>query len=68
MKSVLSSLQTFLGELILEGVTSNFASQTLQISVFMDIDANGWLEVHAEEPRSGAKAMIRIDQNNCKDL
>ncbi|CAF1006245.1 unnamed protein product [Adineta ricciae] len=62
----LTKYNTFIGELILKGVTSNFASQTLQISIFMDIDANDWFEVHAEEPRSGAKAMIRIDLNNFK--
>jgi len=34
----------------------------------MEIDANGLLEVEAEESRSGAKAKITINQKNCKNL
>ncbi len=34
----------------------------------MDVDANGSLKVEAEEPRSGAKAMITISQDKRKNL
>jgi hypothetical protein len=34
----------------------------------MDVDANSLLKVEAEESRSGAKAMITIDQNKRKNL
>ncbi len=40
----------------------------MEISVSMHIDANGLLEVEAEESRSGAKANIKVDPKNCKDL
>jgi len=33
----------------------------------MDLDANGILQVDAVESRSGAEAMIRIDQSNRKN-
>jgi hypothetical protein len=33
----------------------------------MEVDANGVLEVKAEELRSGAKAMIRINSTDCKN-
>jgi molecular chaperone DnaK (HSP70) len=49
-------------------LTSNFASQVLEISVRMNIDANGLLEVEAEESRSGAKVKITIDTKNRKNL
>jgi len=49
-------------------LTPNFASQVLEISVRMNIDANGLLEVEAEESRSGAKAKIRIDPKSRKNL
>jgi molecular chaperone DnaK (HSP70) len=48
-------------------LTPNFASQALEISVRMNIDANGLLEVEAEESRSGAKAKITIDPKNRKN-
>ena len=34
----------------------------------MDLDANGTLTVEAEEPRSGAKARIGINPNDCKNF
>ena len=56
-----------MGECILTGLTPSFASQTLEISIRMDMDANGILEVEAEESRSGAKTKIRIDPTTCKN-
>jgi molecular chaperone DnaK (HSP70) len=52
----------------LTGLTPNFASQVLEISIRMDIDANGILGVEVEESRSGAKAKITIDPKNRKNL
>jgi molecular chaperone DnaK (HSP70) len=52
----------------LTGLTPNFASRVLEISIRMEIDANGLLEVEAEESRSGAKAKITINEKNCKNL
>ena len=49
-----------MGEFSLSGLTSNFAAQTLEIAIRMDIDANGILHVDAEEARSGAKALFII--------
>ncbi len=40
----------------------------MEISVCMNIDANGVLIVEAEESRSGAKANIEIDPKNRKNL
>ncbi|CAF4421322.1 unnamed protein product, partial [Rotaria magnacalcarata] len=51
-------LKRLLGEFSLSGLTSNFAAQTLEIAIRMDIDANGILHVDAEEARSGAKALF----------
>ncbi|CAF0892283.1 unnamed protein product [Adineta steineri] len=51
----------FLGEFLLTNLTSNFTSKALEISISMDLDANGFLIVNAEESRSGAKAMITIN-------
>ncbi|UJR16362.1 hypothetical protein I4U23_003265 [Adineta vaga] len=59
----LTKYNIFLGELILKDLTPNFASQTLQISIVMDV-ANSFLQVNAEEPRSGAKAMIKISASD----
>jgi len=60
-------LQTLLGELILKDLTPNYTSQALVISVYFDVDANGILEVIAEETRSGAQTKLRItnDKGNC---
>jgi len=52
----------------LTGLTPNFASQVLEISIRMNIDTNGILEVEVEESRSGAKAKITIDPKNRKNL
>jgi len=52
-----------LGEFSLSGLTSNFAPQTLEIAVRMDIDANGIFRVDAEEARSGAKASFTLGSN-----
>ncbi|CAF1124393.1 unnamed protein product [Adineta steineri] len=52
---------TFLGEFVFPNLTSNFTSKTLEISISMDLDANDLLIVNAEESRSGAKAMIKIN-------
>ncbi|CAF4288198.1 unnamed protein product, partial [Adineta steineri] len=51
----------FLGEFVLTNLTSNFTSKALEICICMDLDANGLLIVNAEESRSGAKAMIKIN-------
>ncbi|CAF0908820.1 unnamed protein product [Rotaria sordida] len=56
----LTKYDTFLGEFSLTGLTSNFAAQTLEIAIRVDIDANGILHVDAEEARSGAKASLTI--------
>ncbi|CAF4098307.1 unnamed protein product, partial [Rotaria sp. Silwood2] len=63
----LTKYNKFLGEFSLSGLTSNFAAQTLEISICMDIDANGILRVDAEEARSGAKASCTIDPRFTKD-
>jgi molecular chaperone DnaK (HSP70) len=67
-KTVITSFfyQIFLGEFALKGLTPNFASQTLQISIVIDVDANGLIRVNAEEPRSGAKATFEVDRNDGK--
>ncbi|CAM4741575.1 unnamed protein product [Rotaria magnacalcarata] len=54
----LTKYNRLLGEFSLSGLTSNFAAQTLEIAIRMDIDANGILHVDAEEARSGAKALF----------
>ncbi|CAF3766835.1 unnamed protein product [Rotaria sp. Silwood1] len=54
---------TLLGEFSLSGLTSNFAPQTLEIAIRMDIDANGILRVDAEEARSGVKASFTLESN-----
>ncbi|CAF1056543.1 unnamed protein product, partial [Adineta ricciae] len=56
----LTKYNEFLGEFDLSGLTSNLTSRTLQISVRMDIDANGILRVDAEEELSGAKATYTV--------
>jgi molecular chaperone DnaK (HSP70) len=50
-----------LGEFTLSGLTSNFAAQKLEITIRMDIDANGILHVDAEEALSGAKASFTVE-------
>ncbi|CAF0923046.1 unnamed protein product [Rotaria sordida] len=60
----LTKYNIFLGEFILTDLIPNFASQTLEISIFMDIDCNGLLQVEAEEIRSGAKTKFRINSQN----
>ncbi|CAF4031572.1 unnamed protein product [Rotaria sp. Silwood2] len=57
-----------IGEFSLTGLTPNFASQTLEISICMDIDANGLLQIEAEESRSGAKTKLTIDPKNLNPL
>ncbi|CAF4734519.1 unnamed protein product, partial [Rotaria sp. Silwood2] len=57
-----------IGELSLTGLTPNFASRTLEISICMDIDANGLLQIEAEESRSGTKTKLTIDPKNCKNF
>ncbi|CAF4829826.1 unnamed protein product, partial [Rotaria sp. Silwood1] len=54
---------TLLGEFVLNGLTTNFSARTLEISIRMDIDANGMLRVDAEESRSDAKASISLNAN-----
>lgn len=56
-----------MGEFTLTGLTNNFVSQVLEISICMDIDANGMLEVQAEESRSGAQAKIIINPQDRKN-
>ncbi|CAF4718013.1 unnamed protein product, partial [Rotaria sp. Silwood1] len=60
----LTKYNTFLGEFTLTGLSLNFASQTLEISICMDADCNGFLQVEAEESRSGAKVKFAIDSQN----
>ncbi|CAF3094495.1 unnamed protein product [Rotaria sp. Silwood2] len=60
----LTKYNTFIGEFMLTGLTQNFASETLEISISMDIDGNGLLRVEAEESRSGAKTQFTIDLRN----
>ncbi|CAF4565243.1 unnamed protein product [Rotaria sp. Silwood1] len=60
----LTKYNTFLGEFTLTGLSQNFASQTLEISICMDADCNGFLQVEAEESRSGAKVKFAIDSQN----
>lgn len=55
-----------MGEFSLTGLTNNFASQVLEISIGMDIDANGIIEVLAEESQSGAQAKIVINPQDRK--
>lgn len=57
-----------MGEFVLTGLPANFTSQVLEISILMDVDANGVIGVQAEEPRSGAKAAITINPQNRKNL
>ncbi|CAF2139221.1 unnamed protein product, partial [Rotaria magnacalcarata] len=57
----LTKYNLLLGELCLSGLTRNFAAQTLEIAIRMEIDANGIIRVDAEEARSGAKASISIN-------
>ncbi|CAF4012617.1 unnamed protein product [Rotaria sp. Silwood2] len=59
---------SLLGEFSLSGLTSNYAAQTLEISIRMDIDANGILRVDAEEARSGAKASFTVTPNGQQRL
>ncbi|CAF4117991.1 unnamed protein product [Rotaria sp. Silwood2] len=56
----LTKYNILLGEFSLSGLTSNFAPQTLEIAIRMDIDANGILRVDAEEARSGVKASFTL--------
>lgn len=49
-----------MGEFSLSGLTNNFAAQTLEIAIRMDIDANGIVHVDAEEKHSGAKGSFTI--------
>ncbi|UJR11204.1 hypothetical protein I4U23_015385 [Adineta vaga] len=60
----LTKYNMFLGEFNLSGLTNNFAAQTLEIAVRMNIDANGILHVDAEEARSGAKVSYTVDSNH----
>ncbi|CAF2924471.1 unnamed protein product [Rotaria sp. Silwood2] len=60
----LTKYNIFLGEFTLTGLTPNFASQTLEISIVMDIDCNGFVQVEAEESRSGAKTKFVINSKN----
>ncbi|CAF3715213.1 unnamed protein product, partial [Rotaria sp. Silwood1] len=64
----LTKYNNFLGEFNLCGLTSNYAAQTLEISIRMDLDANGILHVDAEETRSGAKASFIITSNDHQRL
>ncbi|CAF3598079.1 unnamed protein product [Rotaria sp. Silwood1] len=64
----LTKYNTLLGEFCLSGLTSNYAAQTLEISIRMDIDANGILRVDAEEARSGAKASFTVTPNDQQRL
>ncbi|CAF3942821.1 unnamed protein product [Rotaria sordida] len=59
----LTKYNILLGEFSLSDLTSNFAAQTLEIAIRMDIDANGILHVDAEEARSGAKASFTVGSN-----
>ncbi|CAF1141127.1 unnamed protein product [Rotaria sordida] len=59
----LTKYNILLGEFSLSDLTSNFAAQTLEIAIRMNIDANGILHVDAEEARSGAKASFTIGSN-----
>ncbi|CAF1250372.1 unnamed protein product [Rotaria magnacalcarata] len=61
----LTKYNLLLGELCLSGLTRNFAAQTLEIAIRMEIDANGIIRVDAEEARSGAKASITINPGDC---
>ncbi|CAF4170482.1 unnamed protein product, partial [Adineta steineri] len=56
----LTKYNMFLDEFNLSNLTNNFASETLEISIRMDIDANGILRVDAEEVCSGAKASFTL--------
>ncbi|CAF1112265.1 unnamed protein product [Adineta ricciae] len=64
----LTKYNEFLGEFDLSGLTSNFTSRTLQISVRMDIDANGILRIDAEEELSGVKATYTVYNSSEKRL
>ncbi|CAF3234078.1 unnamed protein product [Rotaria socialis] len=55
---------TLIGEFTLTNLIPNFSSQTLVISICMNIDCNGLLEIETEERRSGAKTKFTIDQQN----
>lgn len=55
-----------MGEFSLTGLTNNFASQVLEISIIIDLDANGIIQVQAEESRSGAQAKITINPQDRK--
>ncbi|CAF4268291.1 unnamed protein product, partial [Adineta steineri] len=56
----LTKYNMFLDEFNLSNLTNNFAYETLEISIRMDIDANGILRVDAEEVCSGAKASFTL--------
>ncbi|CAF3736429.1 unnamed protein product [Rotaria sp. Silwood1] len=62
----LTKYNTFLGEFSLPGLSNNFASQTLEIGIRMDVDKYGILRINAEEMRSGAKASFTIDWSRQK--
>ncbi|CAF3583082.1 unnamed protein product, partial [Rotaria sordida] len=64
----LTKYNTLLGEFSLSGLTTNYAAQTLEISIRMDLDANGILHVDAEEARSAAKASFTFTPNNQQGL
>ncbi|CAF4184827.1 unnamed protein product, partial [Rotaria sordida] len=64
----LTKYNTLLGEFSLSGLTTNYAAQTLEISIRMDLDANGILHVDAEEARSAAKASFNFTPNNQQRL
>lgn len=56
--------QHCLGEFILSDLSKNFSSQSLIISISMDIDANGILRVEAVESRSGSRASLTITSDS----
>ncbi|CAF4318613.1 unnamed protein product, partial [Rotaria sp. Silwood2] len=56
----LTKYNILLGEFSLTGLTSNFAAQTLEIAIRIEIDANGIHRVDAQEARSGVKASFTI--------
>ncbi|CAF1125233.1 unnamed protein product, partial [Didymodactylos carnosus] len=56
----LTKYNNYLGEFTLEKLSKNFASETLNITITMDIDANGILNVTAEEQASRVKKSIAI--------
>lgn len=53
-----------IGEFDLTGLNSNFASQSLEISIAIDIDANGIVTVTAVENASGVQQSFTVDRES----